>query len=74
MNRLGEIFALTGLGVLVLYASFHILRSLLFGLNAPLIVRLAILATVIGTAILLASVIRDRLKSSTDENFEKTEH
>jgi len=74
MNRLGAIFALTGLGVLVLYASFHILRSLLFGLNAPLIIRLAILATVIGTAILLASVIRDGLKKSNEEHFEDTEH
>lgn len=64
MNRLGTIFALTGLGVLVLYASFHILKSLLFGLNPPLIIRLAILATIIGPTMLFASVIRDKLRKS----------
>ena len=74
MNRLGTIFALIGLGVLVSYGSFHILKSLLFGLNPPLIIRLAILATILGTAILFASVVRDKLKKSNNENFEETDY
>ena len=65
MQRIGWTLLLLGGGVLVGYWAYFMVTRVLS--EAPLLIRLGIVAVVLGVVVLFATVIRDRLREQKEE-------
>lgn len=65
MQRIGWTLLLLGGGVLVGYWAYFMVTRVLS--EAPLPIRLGIVAVVLGLVVLFATVIRDRLREQKEE-------
>ncbi len=65
MQRIGWTLLLLGGGVLVGYWAYFMVAAVLS--EAPLLIRLGIVAVVLGLVVLFATVVRDRLRERKEE-------
>ena len=65
--------ALAGIAVLVGFAAYSIIWSLLFGDELPILVRVGIGLAGIGILVLGAVIVRIRVKERSEENLEGIE-
>ncbi len=56
------------------FAGYYLFRALFVGAGVSLVVRLALPAMLLGLAVLVAAVVRDRLRDGRREHFEGVEH
>jgi len=58
---LGWILLSIGCIILLTFAGYHFFKALIFDANLPLIIKISIFSVIAGLAILLVSIVRERL-------------
>jgi len=58
---LGWILLSIGCIILLTFAGYHFFKALIFDANLPLIIKISIFSVIAGVAILLVSIVRERL-------------
>lgn len=75
MIRVGAALLLVGIAVLGGYAFFLILRALLSAwASVPIILQIGVPAVLVGLGLLMAAVVRDRLREYRRERFSGVKH
>ena len=74
MVKAGAIL-IAGSGLALLgYAAYFLFQAFFVATGVSLIIRLAVPAALVGLALLVLAVIRDRLRESHREHFQEVEH
>ena len=73
MANAGIALFLIGLGILIVYGVYSILRAIYSESDVPLILKVVTPVIVGGVTLLLIGVIRDRLRDRGREKFEEVE-
>ena len=58
---LGWILLSIGCIILLIFAGYHFFRAIIFEANLPLIIKISIFSVIAGLAILLVSIVRERI-------------
>jgi predicted anti-sigma-YlaC factor YlaD len=70
-RRVGWIMVSLGSILLTSYALYYIVDSLLFKGDIPLVVRIGVIALVVGFCTLIVSVLRERIITSRADKYER---
>ena len=74
MVKTGAILLVLGAGALVGYGLYTMLCLLYTSKDAPLVIQIAVPVALLGLTLIVATVIRDRVKTRSIENFEEVRH
>ena len=73
MRILGYVLAILGAAALVLYAAYYFVVGFLLDPDISLIVRVAVTGIVVGGLLVIASLIRERMRDQRRESFREVE-
>ena len=73
MQTMGLGLLLLGLVGLLGVGVYYALRELFAADEVPFLIRLSIAAVIVGFVVLMASVVRDRIRESKSERFEEVD-
>ena len=73
MQNIGLGLLLIGLAGMLGVGVYYALEALFASDDMPLVLRLSITAVIVGFVLLVASVIRDRIRESKTERFEEVD-
>ena len=74
MTKTGAILLLVGGGGVVAYVFYLVFQGLYTSPDVHLVFKIGLPVALVGVALLLASVVRDRLKAKGEERFEEVLH
>ena len=74
MVKFGSVLIVGSILALVSYAAYYLIRALFLASGISLVLNLALPAVLLGFALLVAAVVRDRLREHRGEHFEGVEH
>lgn len=72
-RMLGSGLAILGAALLVLYLGYHFVVGFVLYAGIPLIVRMAITSIVVGGLLVIASLIRERIREQRQESSREVE-
>ncbi|MBI2873028.1 MAG: hypothetical protein HYY00_07575 [Chloroflexi bacterium] len=73
MLRLGAALAIAGVGALAGYVLYYFLRLIYTARDVPLVIKAAVPVALLGVLLVLAALVRERLRSRRKEHFEGVE-
>ena len=73
MVKAGAVLLVLGAGALVGYVLYTVLRLLYTTENVPLVVQVAVPAVLLGLVLVVAAVIRDRIRARRREDLQEVE-
>jgi len=73
MVKVGAVLLVLGAGALVGYVLYTVLRLLYTSENVPLVVQVAVPAVLLGLVLVVAAVIRDRIRARRREDLQEVE-
>ena len=74
MYKVGVAVLLIGVAILCSYWIIAVISSVIFEDEVPILIKIALPAVFVGSALLLITTIRDRIRDKKKENFEEVKY
>jgi len=74
MYKVGVAVLLIGVAILSSYWIIAVISSVIFEDEVPILIKIALPAVFVGSALLFITTIRDRIRDKKKENFEEVKY